>query len=585
MKITNRKFHAKNLLFVMLLFPLCLYGQTVVFNNTDLGAFGSMQFWTVPSCVDSISIEVWGAQGGGGDAGEGGRGARIKGDFDVTPGQILKILVGQMGSQCGNEGGGGGGTFVTDILNNPLVVAGGGGGSSLVGIGTGGTVNNCGNPGNGGVSPSQGGCSGNGGNGSGINNGSSGGGLLTDGLSSTSSVYPCISSTGGGKSFINGGNGGTGNCAFCNGIAADGGFGGGGGTYGPGSISGGGGGGYSGGGAGSNNGQTGGGGGGSYNIGANQSNSSDVKTGHGQAVITILSQEVVTASITATNVSCNGGSDGALVVTATGGAGNYSYSWNNGATSALINNIPSGNYNVTVTDAAGCSDMQSVILTEPPALLINASAPAICSNASGTVTASVSGGNPGYSFLWSNGQTASTITILAPGTFFLTVSDNLGCILTFDVVVAENAVPVASFARENICLNDTSVFTNTSIIANGSITGWNWIFGDGASASSVPDPLHSYDTSGVFTVELIVTSDKGCMDTMTAEVTVNPVPTAAFTSDNVCIYDTARFINNSTITSGTISYSWDLGDGTIAAQQNPPHLYVSDGSYNVLLTV
>ncbi|MDO9185902.1 MAG: hypothetical protein Q7W13_07815 [Bacteroidia bacterium] len=247
-------------------------GTAVTFNNTSTGQSGTIQNWTVPAGITCINIETWGAQGGAGAAGAGGLGARMKGTFTVTAGQVLKILVGQQGPSPGsNDGGGGGGTFVTDNANSPLIIAGGGGGGSYSapGAGIAGTTANSGTAGaNGGTGGTAGG------GGTSVGCSGAGGGLTGNGGNGPS----CGSACNGGLSFINGG---TGGCTSSN---CTGGYGGGGGTHG-GGWGGGGGGGYSGGGA-STSSQYGGGGGGSYNSGANPSNTSGVKAGHGQVVIT-----------------------------------------------------------------------------------------------------------------------------------------------------------------------------------------------------------------------------------------------------------------------------------------------------------
>jgi hypothetical protein len=99
-----------------------------------------MQIWTVPH--DGVyRITAAGAQGASGASNAsppraGGKGARLSGDFNLTSGTQLRILVGQMGLASGGNGGGGGGTFV--VLSRPLaqttfldilLVAGGGGGT------------------------------------------------------------------------------------------------------------------------------------------------------------------------------------------------------------------------------------------------------------------------------------------------------------------------------------------------------------------------------------------------------------------------------------------------------------------------
>ncbi|MFA5794029.1 MAG: DUF2341 domain-containing protein [Candidatus Brocadiia bacterium] len=241
----------------------------VTFNPTGTGQTGTIQNWTAPY-TGVFHIEVWGAQGGQGSSYTQytpGKGARMRGDFNLTAGTQLKILVGQQGPSGTYDGGGGGGTFVTDNSNSPLIIAGGGGGSSYNGSGVDATTSNNGTAGQSGGTGGTGGSGGTSGGYAGP-----GGGLTGNGGTAPSSGLA------GGYAFINGGNGGpTGSYIY-------GGFGGGGGTHGNG-WGGGGGGGYSGGGA-SNSSQYGGGGGGSYNAGTNQDNTGGVRTGSGLVIIT-----------------------------------------------------------------------------------------------------------------------------------------------------------------------------------------------------------------------------------------------------------------------------------------------------------
>jgi cysteine-rich repeat protein len=229
-----------------------------------------IQYWTVPA-FGTYRITVNGAKGGNHSSGVGGSGARLEGDFNLSDGTVLKILVGQKGSDGGPWAAGGGGTFVTLNDNSPLIVAAGGG-----------SRGNCnGGPfdsahgkaatgsGNGGGGSNDGGYCGCGGA------GSAGGGFFTDG-----------SPTGSGQAFINGGGGGNGARP---GQCIDpglGGFGGGG----NGGNGGGGGGGYEGGHAGGNgpSGNTAGDGGKSYNGGANTSGSDGANTGDGNVHIVRL---------------------------------------------------------------------------------------------------------------------------------------------------------------------------------------------------------------------------------------------------------------------------------------------------------
>ncbi|MEY4127313.1 MAG: hypothetical protein RL737_1502, partial [Bacteroidota bacterium] len=108
------------------LFSSFANAQTISFNYT-----GTVQSYTVPAGVTTLTISASGAQGGGNTG--GGLGALMSGDFTVTPGETIYIVVGQqgqlqIGGQSQNSSGGGGGSFVYRNANNLLLAAGGGGG-------------------------------------------------------------------------------------------------------------------------------------------------------------------------------------------------------------------------------------------------------------------------------------------------------------------------------------------------------------------------------------------------------------------------------------------------------------------------
>jgi hypothetical protein len=267
------------------------YATPVVPNNCThtINYTGSIDNWTVPAGITSITITAKGAEGGNsGGAALAGLGASMKGTFSVTPGQQLKILVG--GSTPGWNNGGGG-TFVTDLLNNPLIVAGGGGGSAF-GLDNASKHGQTGTSGGASGNSSCNGVGGTGGNGGGAsgcgrNYAGGGGGLLTNGQDGGFGAGT------GGKAFINGGAGGV-SSGF-----PQAGFGGGG--WGSGGAAGGGGGGYSGGGSawffGAENAV--GGGGGSFNGGTAQTNIGGANSGNGSVTITYSTTPTYTVVQTA----------------------------------------------------------------------------------------------------------------------------------------------------------------------------------------------------------------------------------------------------------------------------------------------
>lgn len=279
------------------------YAATTLAGLVTINTQG-IQEWTVP-VTGTYSITLAGAKGGGTN---GGKGARIYGEFNFTQGQILKILVGQMGISSNNySGGGGGGSFVwySDNTTNPIIAAGGGGGqggggrsavdASVTTSGTSGT------PGANDTAGSWAGAGGTNGNPGQTydytaNCWDSAAGAGWKGNSTTASQY-CGANQNFAYSPLNGGMGGLTFNTFGD---NSGGFGGGGGGGGDGSSTssvGAGGGGYSGGGNGSNDSSTNrgaGGGGGSYNSGSNASSTASSNSNHGYVTITSLT--VITAN-------------------------------------------------------------------------------------------------------------------------------------------------------------------------------------------------------------------------------------------------------------------------------------------------
>jgi cysteine-rich repeat protein len=251
-------------------------------NPKGMKAFnytGQIENFVVPACVKSLTIEAWGAQGGDNPplVGAGGKGARMKGTFVVAPGDMLKVVVGQMGQKPANSNaanggaGGGGGSFVWRGANEQLIIAGGGGGSCLQNNGAPHYLGKDGvttQAGSGSRSHDQfnnapGGT--NGGDGKSVSAAGGKGWTSVQGNPAGGSVCQQYGGAGGY------GGGGAGGCPpnICNDL-----------------HTGGGGGGYSGGGAGGSCYYYGGGGGGSYNMGANPDNTAGVKTGDGQVIMT-----------------------------------------------------------------------------------------------------------------------------------------------------------------------------------------------------------------------------------------------------------------------------------------------------------
>ncbi|MFH2140991.1 MAG: FG-GAP-like repeat-containing protein, partial [Bacteroidota bacterium] len=144
-----------------------------------------------------------------------------------------------------------------------------------------------------------------------------------------------------------------------------------------------------------------------------------------------------------TNNLCFGGNNGTIDINVTGGTAPYTYTWSNSATTQNISNLSAGNYQVMISDYNGCMASFSTTVTQPAQIQINFSVtnPACLAN-DGEILANVSGGSPGYSFLWSNSSSLNPITSLNAGMYSVTVTDLVGCTRTSGINLTSNGGPV-----------------------------------------------------------------------------------------------------------------------------------------------
>jgi len=142
------------------------------------------------------------------------------------------------------------------------------------------------------------------------------------------------------------------------------------------------------------------------------------------------------------------------------------------------------------------------------------------------------------------------------------------------------------FSTDSVCLGESNLFTDQTIVSGTEIAEWLWDFGDGNS-SVMQHPGHVYDQAGSYDVQLTVTDTAGVSLTKTNPVFVRPVPEANFSSDIVCDEEETTFSNTTNTTGLAISqWSWNFGDGTSSNQQDPgSHRYFSAGEYTVDLIV
>ena len=277
------------------------------------------------------------------------------------------------------------------------------------------------------------------------------------------------------------------------------------------------------------------------------------------------------------------------------------WSWNFGDGTNSILNQPihfyasSGNYivNLIAKSNNGCVDTinKSINILSLPVASFNALNTCIQSNISFTNNSSITG-SPISTYQWNFGNGNSS-TAFQPATQYATAGNYSveliatsanGCSDTATSVVSIFSLPFADFSAAPSCHGAPVTLNNTSSIPSGLIQSYYWSFGDN-STSTNNLPTHTYNSYGSYTINMIATSDQGCRDTVSKNITIHPLPVPVFSSPDVCLGNNIQFQNNSAIPYGSItSWFWNFNDGTTSSQNNPSHNYNSPGSYNVNLT-
>ena len=260
--------------------------------------------------------------------------------------------------------------------------------------------------------------------------------------------------------------------------------------------------------------------------------------------------------------------------------------------------------NLTVTDVE--TDMatatpQTITVDEPPtaAFTSSPSNPGVGATVSfdGSTSNDPDGTIANYAWDFGDGTTATgatpshAYTTAGPKTVTLTITDSDGQTNTTTNTVTVDELPSVAFTSSpsNPGVGATVSFDgSTSNDPDGTIASYAWDFGDGTTATGAT-PSHAYTTAGPKTVTLTITDSDGQTNTTTNTVTVDELPSVAFTSSpsNPGVGATVSFDGStSNDPDGTIaSYAWDFGDGTTATGATPSHAYTTAGTKTVTLTI
>ncbi|MBL7891538.1 MAG: gliding motility-associated C-terminal domain-containing protein [Bacteroidia bacterium] len=297
-------------------------------------------------------------------------------------------------------------------------------------------------------------------------------------------------------------------------------------------------------------------------------------------VVTVSQPAKILPGTTSTQATCNI-ANGTASVSITGGIFPYTYLWNNSQTSASMANLLAAVYSLTVTDANGCTETASVIVTNAgsPSTTLSSKSDVSCKGGSnGSAVVNVTGGTSPYTYLWSDplAQTTLSATNLSAGTYNVTVTDFNGCISIATVTIIEPTV----------------ISLSTSVIGNVKCTG-----GNDASAILIPSggtPSYNYSWSdpggqtsqsvtglSMGTYTCTVTDSNGCISLATVSITEPLVLSSVSSPGSTSCFggNDGQVMATPAGGTGTYTYSWQPGNGT-----NSGFSGLSAGIYTVTIT-
>jgi len=289
---------------------------------------------------------------------------------------------------------------------------------------------------------------------------------------------------------------------------------------------------------------------------------------------------------------CIGGSV-QLQAICNGGAGSFTYLWDNGATTQTINVSPTTNqaYCVTGTDINGCvSNNECATITVNPPLSVQISNDeTICNGQSANISATGTGGDGGpYTYTWDQGLNPGqnhTVSPTSSTLYTVILTDGCGTPAdTASVNIIVSPMPNISFSGNILtgCNPLDVTFTESNVPAGSQCI---WSFGDGGSINNSGPVDYTFTTQGCWDVTLDITTIDGCLGTHTESQYIcvydNPIADFIFgPQPTTIINSTIDFTNTST---GGINYLWDMDGLQQFNTVDPSYTFEDTGTFNVQL--
>ncbi|MDF2453319.1 MAG: hypothetical protein K0S26_2823 [Bacteroidota bacterium] len=296
------------------------------------------------------------------------------------------------------------------------------------------------------------------------------------------------------------------------------------------------------------------------------------------ASITVTQPTSITLTSSVTPANC-GQANGSATITASGGAGAYSYTWSTtGSTTTVQPPVVANTYTIQVKDANNCFQTLAVTIpnTAGPTISITSQTNVACfGTCNGVATTSVSGGMPPYIYSWSNGQVTPSGTNLCASLYTVSATDQAGCVTSTSVTITQPTALTVTISPTNPkCFGAANGFGTAAAL--GGTPGYTYSWGaNGNSAVS--------NQIGAGNYGLTVTDGNGCVITSSMTLVNPPAMAASITSTNVTCFNACNAIAVASTTNavGAVSYLWTGGASPVPTQTATG---LCAGIYNLLAT-
>lgn len=284
--------------------------------------------------------------------------------------------------------------------------------------------------------------------------------------------------------------------------------------------------------------------------------------------ITLSEPAAISAVLTAIPVSCFGAADGSATITASGGTAPLSYLWNTFETGQSIQGLSGGTVSVIISDAAGCTRQEAIVINEPTALIasLTSTNPNCHDGANGSIDLSVSGGTPGYSYQWTNGQSTEDLSGLTAGSYSVTITDNQNCQQQSNITLTSPpAIQTNVSVSQPVCSGSQNGFI--AILPTGGIAPYSF------SWNTNPPQQGAVATQlGAGNYTAGITDAAGCIVSITVSLSDPDPIQISLTQQNAKCFNTADGVVVVNASGGLPPYSYQL-DGIVQS---------SDSFFNLL---